>query len=190
MPACHGSRTVVAIAPDQQPATVDPHLHLRLPDTRRQVWFSLLWGHCSFLLGPGAHKVLLCLPSVCFPGGKCKCVSRPVVADSVTPRTAAHQALLSRLFFPGGPQSFCWIPRLGSLLWALEILQQCENLFGVIVLQFVGHLLSGSVVGLTATSSKRTYATHRASQGCCSQSPCPCDRPSLTCASTGDAQTV
>ena len=26
----------------------------------------LLWGHCSFLLGPGAHEVLLCLPRVCF----------------------------------------------------------------------------------------------------------------------------
>ena len=23
-----------------------------------QVWVSLLWGHCSFLLGPGRHKVL------------------------------------------------------------------------------------------------------------------------------------
>ena len=28
---------------------------------------SLLWGHCSFLLGPGAHKVLLCPPRVYFP---------------------------------------------------------------------------------------------------------------------------
>ena len=27
-------------------------------DTHRQVWVSLLWGHCSFFLGPGAHKVL------------------------------------------------------------------------------------------------------------------------------------
>ena len=26
-------------------------------DTPRQVWVSLLWGHCSFLLGPGVHKV-------------------------------------------------------------------------------------------------------------------------------------
>ena len=26
----------------------------------------LLWGHCSFLLGPGVHKVLLCLLRVCF----------------------------------------------------------------------------------------------------------------------------
>ena len=27
-------------------------------DTHRQVWVSLLWGHCSFLLGPSVHKVL------------------------------------------------------------------------------------------------------------------------------------
>ncbi|KAB0353588.1 hypothetical protein FD755_023712, partial [Muntiacus reevesi] len=27
-------------------------------DTHRQVWLSLLWGHCSFLLGHGVHKVL------------------------------------------------------------------------------------------------------------------------------------
>ena len=41
-----------------QQATADPHLHQRLLDTHRQVWFSLLCGHCSFLLGPGVHKVL------------------------------------------------------------------------------------------------------------------------------------
>ena len=41
-----------------QQATVDPCLHQRLLDTHRQVWISLLWGHCSFLLGPGAHSVL------------------------------------------------------------------------------------------------------------------------------------
>ena len=39
-------------------ATVDTHLHQRLLDTHRQVWLNLLWGHCSILLGPGAHKVL------------------------------------------------------------------------------------------------------------------------------------
>ena len=33
----------------------------RLLDTHRQAWVSLLWGHCSFLLGPGVHKVL-CVP--------------------------------------------------------------------------------------------------------------------------------
>ena len=67
------------------------------PDTHRQVCLSLLWGHCSFLPGPGAHKVLLCPPRVCFPGGS---------------------------------QSFCWIPSLGNLMWALKVLQQWENFFG------------------------------------------------------------
>ena len=42
--------------------TADPCLHWRLVDTHGQVWVSLLWGHCSFLLGPGSYKVLF-LPS-------------------------------------------------------------------------------------------------------------------------------
>ena len=91
--------------------------------THRQVWLSLLWGHSPFLLGPGVHKVLLCPPRVCFPGGS---------------------------------QSFCQIPRLGSLLWALELSQQREDFFGVIVLQSVGPLLSCSTVELMATSSENT----------------------------------
>ena len=45
-------------APTLQEATADPCLHRRLLDTHWQVWVSLLWGHCSFLLGPGMHKVL------------------------------------------------------------------------------------------------------------------------------------
>ena len=39
-------------------ATVGPCLCWRLPNTHREAWLSLLWGHCSFLLGPGAHMVL------------------------------------------------------------------------------------------------------------------------------------
>ena len=35
-----------------------PHLCRRLLDTQGQVWVRLLWGHCSFLLGPGEHKIL------------------------------------------------------------------------------------------------------------------------------------
>ena len=35
----------------------DPRLCWRFLDTLRQVWVSLLWGHCAFLLGPGVHKV-------------------------------------------------------------------------------------------------------------------------------------
>ena len=47
-----------SVTPTLQQATADPHLHQRLLDTHRQVWVSLLWVHCFFLLGPGAHKVL------------------------------------------------------------------------------------------------------------------------------------
>ena len=50
--------TVVFSALTPQQATVNPHLCWRLLDRHRQVWLSLLWGHCSFLLAPGAHKVL------------------------------------------------------------------------------------------------------------------------------------
>ena len=89
-----------------------------------------------------------------------------------------------------GSQSLCLIPRLGNLLWALEFLQQCENFFGIIVLQFVGCLLGGSVVELMVTSSKRASGTRCASQVCCSQSPCPHGRPLLTSASAGEAQTL
>ena len=41
-----------SVPPTLQP--IDPCLRRRLPDTHKQVWGSLLWGHCSFLLGPGA----------------------------------------------------------------------------------------------------------------------------------------
>ena len=44
-----------SVSPTLQQATTDPHLCWRLLDTHRQVWVSLSWGHCSFLLGPGAQ---------------------------------------------------------------------------------------------------------------------------------------
>ena len=47
-----------SVPPILKQAKVDPHFHQRLLDTPRQVWVSLLWGHCSFLLGSGANKVL------------------------------------------------------------------------------------------------------------------------------------
>ena len=59
-----------------QQATADPHLHQRLLDTHGQVWVSLFWGHCSFLLHPGAHKVLFVpfnnlFPQFCVSSGWC-----------------------------------------------------------------------------------------------------------------------
>ena len=80
--------------------------------------------------------------------------------------------LTSKVKFSGVSQSLCQIPRLGNLLWVLELSQQCENFFGIIVLQSVGRLLGGSMVELMAISSKRAYVTCCVTQVCCTQSPC------------------
>ena len=87
-------------------ATVDPHLQQKLLETHRQICLSLLWGHCSFLLGPSVHKVLF-VPSKSVSPVLCKfCNQIP---------------LASKDKFPGGSQSLCQIPRLGNLLWVLEL---------------------------------------------------------------------
>ena len=88
-------------------------------------------------------RFCLCPPRVCFP-------------SPVQVLWSNHTGLQSQI--PQRSQSFCQIPKLGNLLWALELLQQCDNFFGVIVLQFVGCLLSDEME-LMATSSNRTYAT-------------------------------
>ena len=50
-----------------QQATANPRLCWSLLDTHKQVWVSLLWGHCSFLLSPGVHKILFVLSKSMFP---------------------------------------------------------------------------------------------------------------------------
>ena len=53
--------------PTLHQATANPHLHQRLLDSHGQVWVSLLWGPCSFLLDPGCTWFCLCPPRICFP---------------------------------------------------------------------------------------------------------------------------
>ena len=50
-----------------QQATINPRLCQRLLNTHGQVWVNLLWGHYSFLLGPGAHKFLFVPSQNLFP---------------------------------------------------------------------------------------------------------------------------
>ena len=50
-----------------QQATSDPRLCQRFLDTHGQVWVSLLWSHCSFLLDPAVHKVLFVPSKSLFP---------------------------------------------------------------------------------------------------------------------------
>ena len=61
------ARTATLSVPTLQQATTNPCLCQRHQDTHRQVWVSLLWGHCSFLQGPGAHKVLFVPSKSLFP---------------------------------------------------------------------------------------------------------------------------
>ena len=64
-------------------AIVDTVLHWRPPKTHRQVWLSLLWGQCYFLLGLGAHKVLF-VPSKSLFSYSCVSSGRSEVGLMVT----------------------------------------------------------------------------------------------------------
>ena len=57
---------------------------------------------------------------------------------------SCNQILLGfKVRFRGDTQSLCCVPRLGSLMWSSEPLQQWENFFGIIVFHFwVTHLAS------------------------------------------------
>ena len=57
------AHTAALSAPTLQQASTPPR---RLLDTHRQVWFSLWWGHWSFLLGD-AQKVLFVSSKSLFP---------------------------------------------------------------------------------------------------------------------------
>ena len=67
-----------------QQATADARLRWRLLDTHRQLWVSLLWGHSSFLLVPGMHRVLFVLSKSLFPWS-CLSSGSSMVGLMVTP---------------------------------------------------------------------------------------------------------
>ena len=56
-----------SVPPTLQQATANPCLLRRFLDSHGKVWVSLLWSHCSFLLGPGVHKVLFVPSKILFP---------------------------------------------------------------------------------------------------------------------------
>ena len=63
----HTCTAAASMPPTLQQATADPRLCQRHMDTHGQVWVSLLWGHCSFLLGPDAYKLLFVPSQSLFP---------------------------------------------------------------------------------------------------------------------------
>ena len=61
------AHTAALSAPDPAAGHRWPTPPLETPGHSGQVWVSLLWGHCSFLLGPGAHQVLFVPSKSLFP---------------------------------------------------------------------------------------------------------------------------
>ena len=102
-------------------------------------------GHChhpkSPLETPGRSQASLAQSPVgsllLSPGSWCTQGFVCALEESVSPvlwKFCYQIPLASKVRFPGESQSLCWIPRLGSLLWALALLQQYENFFGMTVL--------------------------------------------------------
>ena len=102
------ARTATLSALDPAAATASPRLCQRLLDTHGQVWIGLLWGHCSFLLDPGGHKILFVASKSLFPQS-CVSSGSSMVGWMVTsskrayakPRSAAPRA-------PAPAVGHCW----------------------------------------------------------------------------------
>ena len=101
-------------------ATVNSHLHQRVQDSTGKS------GSVSFRVTAPFPWVLVCTRFCC------------ALQESVSPvlwKFCNQIPLAFKVKFPRGSQSLCLIPRLGSLLWALEVLQQ------------QGHILMRQAVG-------------------------------------------
>ena len=111
-------RTVIFSAPDPTAGHCQPMPLLETPGhSQASPAHSLMW---SLLLSPGSWGTqgFVCALEECFP----------------SPVEILYQIPLAfEVKFPGGSQSLCQIPRLGNLLWALDLLQQWENVFDIIV---------------------------------------------------------
>ena len=87
-----------------QPCSRPPSTHasVRAPGHSRASLVSLLWGHCSFLLGPGVHKVLFMPSQGLFPQS-CVSSSSSVMGLMVTSSKRAYA--IPRSTAPRAPAS-------------------------------------------------------------------------------------
>ena len=79
--------------------------------------------------------------------------------------------LAFKVKFPGGVSVPFPDPQIGKSVVQSRTFAAMWELLCIIVLQFVGCLLSGSTVWLMVTSSKRTYTTHHTSQSAAARTP-------------------
>ena len=102
------ARTAALGAPYPAAGHRQPMPLLEILDTHGQVWVCLLWGHCSFLLDPGAYNLLFVpskslFPQPCVSSGSLmvglmvtSSKSAYVIPRSTTPRAPAPEAVHCR----------------------------------------------------------------------------------------------
>ena len=119
-----------SVPPTLQQAITDPCLWWRLLDTQGQVWASLLWGHCSFLLGPDAHKFLF-VPSQSLSPQSCVSSVASMVGLMATSSKRAYAIPRSTAPRAPAPEAVhCWLyllrrhPKtvLSQSVWGLWVL--------------------------------------------------------------------
>ena len=133
-----------SVSPSLQQATADPRLHWRVLDTHGRVGVILVWSRCSFLLGPGVHRLLFVPSESLFPqscvkfwrfyGGLMVTFSKKAYA---IPRTAASRA-------PAPAAGHCWPVHLQETLkqfwlhlcgvsgsWCALLFEPSESLAGM-----------------------------------------------------------
>ena len=156
-----------------QQATVDPCLCWRLLDTHREVWLSLLWGHCSFLLDPGMHKVLFVPSKSLFPWS---CESS--VIKFYSPSKSNSLGILSP--FAGSPDWESVVdPSTFATVWEL-LWYNCSAVCGESAWQVYG--------GANGDLVQEDLCHIPCLPGLLQPEPVPHGRPQLTRASTGDTQ--
>ena len=159
------------VPPSLQQSIADPCLCQRLLDTHRQVWVSLLWGHYSFLLGPGVQKVLFVPSKSLFPQ---PCASS-IIKSHWPPNSNSLGVLSPFARFPGW--EICCGPRI-----FLTMREFIWHNFSAACRSSAQWLYGGINGDLLQEGLCHKYVT----QVCCMQSPCPCGRPLLTHTSAGD----
>ena len=119
MPACHGSQDCCIQCSWCQSKPLSTHTPTGDSWTLTGKYGSVSCGDTppfSWVLVP--TRFCLCLPRVCYP---------------VLWKFCNQIPLAFKAKFHGGSQSFCQIPRLTNLLLVLELLQQCETFYFIMV---------------------------------------------------------
>ena len=147
------------VPPTLQQATADLYLHQRLLDTHGQIWASLLWGHCSFLLGLGAPKVLFVPSQTLFPSPVwvlaalwCYGVNGKLLQEGLChnpgllhPEALPLQQSTSDPYPAGDTQTQFWLSLCGvsGFWWAQGLFEPSERLWWVwgLILNMISPLL-------------------------------------------------